>query len=443
VCAFIREERGGGTVMGLMWFMVIVGIGGLAVDGTNGFRNRTMMQATADSAALAGAIDLPNVATAVATAVSYSVDNMPVAGYGEVLQPQDVEVGTWDVASRTLSVGGVVPDAVRVRLHQTEANTNAVPVSFLRIIGLQTWDVNVESVAQRFIPKCLKDGLVAAGVVEISSNNAFVNQICVHGQQGVNMQNHNSYESGVTVSMPKPGNQLSIPNGGMESNPGLPDALRENILLPRDVNHIDEFIAKLRDPSLDTGYVKVIPSYIDASKPVIAEDDKIDFTALNFAEGKGRIYDIDCKGKLTVTVPGITISNVVIVIECSLNVTPGATLNNVVLASYRTSKGQDPRGLTNISVAADVQLGNPDDCKPGGGVQIFSAASVQIASSAVIDGLQIVAAGDIDLGTNDQGVNGISAQAGGDIFVQSNNVFGLCVGGTPNLFTMPYYRLVK
>ena len=50
------DDRGAGTIFGLMWFMVIVGICGLAVDITDGFRNRTMLQATADSAALAAVI---------------------------------------------------------------------------------------------------------------------------------------------------------------------------------------------------------------------------------------------------------------------------------------------------------------------------------------------------------------------------------------------------
>jgi hypothetical protein len=236
---------------------------------------------------------------------------------------------------------------------------------------------------------------------------------------------------------------LEIPASSMVSNTGLPDALRENYLDPRMVNHIDEIIATLRDPSLDTGLVTVIPAYIDTSLPVIEETNKMDFTALNFAPGSGRIYDIDCRGKPTVSIPaGITLSNVVIVIECSLIVNPDATLTNVVLASYRTANGQDPHDITNIAVAANVQLGDPDGCTPGGGVQIFSAASVKFSSSVLIDGVQIVAAGDIELGAQAMGINGISAQAGGDITMTSGNAFGLCSGGAPNLFTVPYYRLV-
>ncbi len=85
---FLNDELGGGTVMGLLWFIMFVGITGLAVDTINGLRYRTMLQATADAAAaaLAGVIDLPNEATAVASAVAYSAGNMPAALYGSVLK---------------------------------------------------------------------------------------------------------------------------------------------------------------------------------------------------------------------------------------------------------------------------------------------------------------------------------------------------------------------
>jgi Flp pilus assembly protein TadG len=74
---FVREEHGGGTIMGLLWFMLLVGITGLAVDSTNGLRNRTMLQAAADAAVLAAVIDLPNKTEAIASAVGSSVINLP------------------------------------------------------------------------------------------------------------------------------------------------------------------------------------------------------------------------------------------------------------------------------------------------------------------------------------------------------------------------------
>jgi Flp pilus assembly protein TadG len=432
VYEFIREERGGGTVMGLMWFMLLVGICGLAVDSTDGFRNKTMMQATADASALSGAIDLPNVAAAKATAVSYSVDNMHDTKFGEVLKAQDVEIGTWDEVNRSFSLGGALPDAVRVRLHQTNANSNAVATNFLRIAGIQSFEVNVVAVAQRFIPKCLRDGLTARGVVNISSNNDFVNEICIHGQQGVEMQNQNDHETGVIVSMP-PGVQLTIPTGGMESNPGLPEALRENILDPRDVNHVDEMMAAMIDPTSP-----LIPSYIDTAEPVIVVDDKFDLSTVQ----PHRIYYVDCKANKTASIPSnVTISKVVIIADCEITVGSGAVLFDVVLGSR--SGGSKKIENANIGFSANVMLGLPDNCNPGGGVTLLSNASIHTSSSMVINGVQMIAAGDIDLGSSALGINGISAQAGGDINMSSNNAFGLCSGGAPQVSSVGYYRLVK
>ena len=66
---------------------------------------------------------------------------------------------------------------------------------------LQSWDVQARAVAIKYIPDCLKDGLIARGLVDISSNNGFVNKICIHGKKGVHMQNHTYYEPGVNVSI--------------------------------------------------------------------------------------------------------------------------------------------------------------------------------------------------------------------------------------------------
>ena len=85
---FLNDELGGGTVMGLLWFILLVGIIGLAVDNINGLRNRTMLRATAnadaDAAALASVIDLPSAA--VTSVAAYSAGNMPAALYGSVLK---------------------------------------------------------------------------------------------------------------------------------------------------------------------------------------------------------------------------------------------------------------------------------------------------------------------------------------------------------------------
>ena len=428
---FCADENGGGTVMGLLWFILLVGICGLAVDSTDGFRNRTMLQATADATALAAAIDLPNQGTIVATAANYAATNMDPSSKGYVLDTADVHVGRWDDATYSLDTTDPLPDAVMVTVRQTAANQNAVPVNFLRIVGLMSWDVHAQAVAQRFIPECLRDGLVAREIVDISSNNDFVREICIHGQQGVQMQNHNYHELGVNVSMPDMG-MLTIPAGGMESNPGLPEALRENILDPRMVNHIDGIMLDHLDMAWEH-----IPAYINTGEPVIVVDEKFDLGTVE----EGRVYHVQCKPNKNAKIPSnTTISNVVIIADCELHVGAGATIISAVLGSR--SGGNNNIDKANVNISANVQLGLPDNCAEGGGVLVLSNATIHTASSTAIDGVQMVAKGDIELGARDEGINGISAQSGGTIKLTSNNQFGLCSGGGPNLFTVPYYRLV-
>ena len=428
------DERGGGTVWGLTWFMLLVGICGMAVDTTDGFRNKTMLQATADTSALAGVVDLPSAAAATATAVSYSDENMAAGTFGHVLDPTDVSIGTWDHDTRTFQPGGGDPDAVMVQLQQTAANANAVPVNFLRIVGLQSWDINVQAVAQRYVPDCIRDGLIASDTVDISSNNGFVMDICIHGQQGVEMQNHNFHEAGVNVSMPNIDEMLMIPSGGLDSNIGLRAALRERSFTSRLVPRVDEFMADLLDRQ-----AYVVPSYIDATQDVIEVDDKYSFSGMI----PGRIYHVQCNPNKTAGIPnGAVLVNVAIISDCALNVGTGVTMINVILGSTATGNGSMPLDRANIGFASNVNLGLPDNCAPGGGVQIFSSASVHFSSSMAFNGVQIIAAGDIELGARDQGINGINAHAGQDIRLTSNNMFGICSGGSPDFFPVWYYRLV-
>jgi len=115
-------------------------------------------------------------------------------------------------------------------------------------------------------------------------------------------------------------------------------------------------------------------------------------------------------------------------------------VTNSVLGSRSGGNGKIDKA--NVAAAAKVQLGLPDNCAPLGGVMILSNASIHTASSTKIDGVQMIAAGDIDLGADDMGINGISAQSGQDITLTSNNEFGLCSGNVNPVLVTWYYRLV-
>ncbi len=481
---FARDERGAGTIMGLLWFMLLVGITGMAVDATNGFRNRTMLQATADAAVLAAVIDLPNEAAAVTSAITNSTGNMPNAMYGDVLQPGDVQIGSWDMATRRFIEGGLVvnvldpdgpliPDAVRVTLHQTVANANAVPVNFLRIIGLRTWDVNVEAVAQRFLPECLQDGLVAAGIIDMSSNNTFYNKICVHGQQGVRESIGNKHQIGITVSTPSIYDDtigIIVPAGKFSADPGLPEAMREVSLRPRMVNHVNEIML---DMLAMESYV--VPGFIAGT--ATGDFNGVTATAAlpsiepvgwqwDFDTTPGQVYHIECASNKNARIPGGTIlTDVAIISDCNIGAGPGVVMSNVALfmlstgnpggndGSHGNPGGNGQGGTTSghggagvesstLNFSSSVQLGTADCSGSGGGVQIFSNASVKFSSQTEIHGLQIVAAGNVYLGTQGMGIEGINVQAGGNITLNALNDFGLCPNSAPNLQTVAYYRLI-
>ena len=457
---FLNDEHGGGTVMGLLWFILLVGITGMAVDVTNGFRNRTMLQATADAAALAAVIDLPIIttadeSTAVATAVAYSQTNMPTALYGNVLDAADVVVGHWVQGSKKILSTGGFPDAVFVTTRRADANGNPVPANFLRIlnlvgIGFDRWNVQAQAVAERYIPECLNDGLIARGPVEISSNNNFVKDICIHSQEYVKVQQHNYWELGVSVSMPDY-HDLQIPNDDMSTNINIEYALRDMIFDPRMVDHVPNIIATLSAPSLDATDQRtdIVPNFIpDKSDTAVVSISLADFNALlpSLAvasvtdDGPGLIYDVDCSGTQKVVIPkDIILTDMVIVSGCKINVGTDATLSDVTLAA---TGGNGKIHGSNIHLASGVTLGRNDDCAEGGGVQLFTTQSITNASTLSLHGVQIGAQGNVHIAAQAFGINGISVQAGGQIQVTSNNGYGLCQGGAPSLFTADYYRLV-
>lgn len=425
------DEAGGGTIWGLMSIILLAGIAGLAVDVTDAFRGRTMLQATADAAALAAAIDLDDESAARDAAQIYAARNMAPAEHGRVLETENIAFGSWDAASRTFSPGTSPADTVHVTVRRAAVGDNAWPTNFLRIIGLFSWDITVQAAAQRFIPDCLTDGLLARGRVDISSNNDFTGGMCIHGNAGVDLQNHNSFGPDVRVAVPRLPEDLSLPADGMESNPGLGAALVEDILDPRMVNHIEEVMDGLiaLDPA-------IIPEFVAEEEPVLERDERYDFADAQ----PGRVYHIICSPNKTVGIPaGALLERVVIVADCRLHVGANAVLTDVVLASRA---GETGPGSASISFASNVTLGLADACAEGGGVQVFTNGSIHFSSSMTMDGVQIVAAGDIELGARDEGIRGINAQAGGDITLTSNDAFGQCTGGAPALFTSWYYRLV-
>ncbi len=436
---FLRDEDGGYTIWGLTWFMVYLAIGGLAVDVTDAYRNQILLQSTADSASLAGVMSLPDEAGAVTEAVAYAEDNLNQTNNGVVLNANEVFVGNWDFTTRTFTAGGADPNAVRVITRRGGQNNNPVAMNVLKILSLAgvttSWDISTEAIAVAYTPQCLRDGMIAMNELNLSSGNSHVNGICLHGQfQGVDMQNSNFFEAGVNVSMPDL-DLLEIPNGGMQSNPGLEDALREGDMYPRDVDRLAETIDGLRN--MDPNY---LPDFmVDTDPNTGARTVKPGVTQVSVNNSlpgvllPDTVYDVNCNGQIGL--PGALMNRVVIVADCRIHSSSGSMLVDAVVATDYTGSADA------VHLASGATLGLADNCTAGGGVEIYATGDIHVSASGSFNGLRMVASNDVKFTSNSIGVNGMSVQAGNNIDYSSNNTYGGCTGGVPGPLAIQY-RLV-
>ncbi len=155
---FLHNQRGNVLVLFGVGIGVIVGIAGLAVDMGYAYVLRGHLQRTADAAALAGVSQLPDETAARTEALQYADLNMASADHGTVLASSDVVTGNWDAGTRTFTPGGDPINAVRVVTQRSQANGNAAPLFFARILGFDQIDIVTSAVSAR-LPVSQADGL--------------------------------------------------------------------------------------------------------------------------------------------------------------------------------------------------------------------------------------------------------------------------------------------
>jgi len=443
---FLRDERGGYTIWSLTWFMLYVSMGGIAVDMSDAFRNQTMLQGTADAAALAGVMSLPDATEAVTQALDYSIDNMDTGINGYVLDADEVTVGTWDFATRGFAAGGETPNAVRTVTRRDGANANPLATAFLPILGMvgidaRRFNISVEAIAVRNVPSCMNNGFVALNKTDMRSNNGFYNDICIHGQNviadpgqdyAVDLQNGNYFEPGVQVSMPDL-DWLPSRSNLCTNNTLLCEAEVEGDLWPKDIARLGAIIGGLK--SLDPDY---LPDFMvdideDGNREVKAGVTRQTVGNLPATLTPMTVYVVNCNSQIQL--PGTLIERVAIVSACRVHSSSGTRIEEAVLASEADGAN------ASIDIAAQSTLGRADYCASGGGVEMYTPGDIHIAALGEWHGLRIVSGGDVKFTSKNVGIHGISVQAI-NIDMSSNNDFGLCAGGVPGNPTW-HYALVQ
>ncbi len=422
---FLQCERGGGTIFGLFWFIVMVGITGLAVDITDALRTQTMLQATADAAAHAAVQDLPDEDAAVASALMYADKNMPFAQHGVVLRAADVQIGVWDPATRSLVLeSGLAPNAVLVTLRRTGANGNALALNFLSIAGvlgtddLDSWDITAQSVSVAGVAHCLEGGFIAAQQVYSGSTNDYVDEICIHGQLGVTIQSTNYFEIGVGVTM------FDVDTTFVQSqdNTGIDEALDDRNFLPPLPPVVGSIVTGLINQTLE------FPDYIVEGRPVLQLDvlpdnpstdyfyivtDKVDFGSDAILDGLAVVSRTEI-----VVGSASTITNTFLASNGDVTLGADSKLSNVLLGSGKMIKASS-HNVYGSKTYCDTKDGE---------VQMFAVQNIELQSYSTYSGVQIVSGQTVKLGSNLPSLTGISVQAGQDIYWGSAELYGGCGG---------------
>ncbi|MEM9625183.1 MAG: TadG family pilus assembly protein [Pseudomonadota bacterium] len=150
---FLRDDRG--AVLPIMALVVIVAVTGaaLAVDLARAQAMRQQLQLTADAAALAAAINLPDVDAAREAAHRYAMRNMP--DYANVISTDGIEFGQWDPDTREIELTEQGPSAVRVTPSLSAAKGNTLSTLFAGLLGSDSLEITASAVAGKRSAMCI------------------------------------------------------------------------------------------------------------------------------------------------------------------------------------------------------------------------------------------------------------------------------------------------
>ncbi len=335
--------------------------------------------------------------------------------------------GTYASDTDTFVADPLSRQAVRVVTSLERERNNAAKSFLFRMVGIEDFEVLAEAIYTAYKPGCLREGLVAEGVVDLQSNNSFLNGFCVHSNSYVSLNQKNFFETGTVVSMPNI-DDLDLPKSGFEKNDGLYEALRNQKIKIRVLDHVQGIDQRLRDNDPDT-----VPShYIDD-----ANIQQINVKTLSMGDLEPHhMYEVGCSGSGLTIDGSAPLTDVVIITDCDVKMSNGAALENVLLVTTSVSD-------KSITSPNGFRMGVNDDCAPGGGAQIVTAGGFSVASGLEMFGSQIIAQKDVTFAAAADGIGGASIVTAGKIDGTSQSGFGFCNSGMEDNVSVDYYRMVR
>lgn len=424
---FCADQDGGITVLSLILMLPVLMLAGYAIDTGNVMAARTQLQIAADAAAHAALLEreLKSEDEARAKALAVAELNMPSERYGFVIAPEDVEFGVFDYDAMQFTPDEDINSAVRVISRRNAENSNGVKTFLLKLVGLDEWTLNVQSVYVTYTPTCLREGFVAQEKVDLQSNNVYTAGFCIHSNSYVSLNSNNYFEPGTVVSMSDL-DDLDLPNSGYKTNVGLSEALREGSWNIRIIDRIEDIIAGLK--TFDANYR---PDYITSTTAIVLKNRNVYQSDLT----SGRLHTYSCSGGAALTIKnGTVVKDVVLISDCKTKFESGVVLENSIIATTNTSD-------QSMTASSGLVIGKDDDCASGGGVQLVTMGSISFPSGIQVFGSQLLAMEDISFSANADGIQGAAFVAGGEISGTSNMSMGFCSTGMEDNFQADYFRL--
>ena len=211
---FVTDESGSATIGGLYFSVAALMLAGLAVDQANGWAAQTRLQVATDAAALAAAMDLPDLDAARAMAITVATENLGRAG---IVTAGDVIFGIWDEAQGSFvpTEEAALANAVQVRADLSAAGGDALPTYLLRLVGLNSWNIAAATTATNSAARGADPGptatravncnmmtVISYGSIQTGGGNDLAKGVCIHGQVGVATGGGDHYDRDVTFSAP-------------------------------------------------------------------------------------------------------------------------------------------------------------------------------------------------------------------------------------------------
>ena len=386
-----KDERGVGSVAGLFIFFLMLLVGGLAIDYTNGVRTRAQLQVVADSAVLAAAKQLSEGPAAVRAA---ALEHVQLYG-PNLLMEDDIHVGLWDDGTFT-KTNADGANAVVINTRRSDRNSNPLPTHLLFLVGIDKFELNAPAIAARLRTQagCSGGGYFARGAVIANSSNTYRDGFCLHGERSVTLHNVNRFEKGTVVSS---SNLMNIV--GHRNNDGLDAALHTASHAFSRTRELGDLFRRVEDAGINSDalppYITSGPSYLKQINP----SDTVQPGMLYFVDG-----DVALRADRSV-------SNVAIFATGNIRVQSNVELRDVILAA---------RG--SITVASNVRIGGSeaDYClRDIYSSYLLAFGDISFGSNNALRGIFMASQGNISLNSNNDATEGVYAEALGDITYNS------------------------